>query len=312
VTEGADVFAVEPSLQHRATLASGAVTRVSAHTITFNAHIDRDNAGAPLFTADGVVVALTTPGEDGSGAGDVSSRAVRVGDAHAALVEAGSMIENRQPPAGTLPLDPIAPLDAEKLRLAASGRAGSLSAYIVPASDFDVALVTPALLYGAQHRGARERSAGPRQPMELQPALRALEAFGNWADYVADTPPVLLIRVTPKLSEGFWTTVARGAASTQGVQLPAIKRLKAPFLRLRAFCGDAEVTPIHPFRIEQRIDDTTTIEEGLYVFAPDTLGPRCSAVKLMLYSAKEPDKADTRLVDPKIVQQVAADFARLR
>lgn len=312
VSEGADVFALEPSLTDRATLASGTVTRVTPHTVASNAHIDRDNAGVPLFSADGVVVALTTPGEDASDYGDVSSRAVRIEDARAALTEAASKAANARPPAGTLPVEPARSLDDEKLREAARARAGSLSAYLVPASDFDVALITPVLLYGARHRGDRERSPGPGNPMELQPALRALEEFGNWADYVADYPPVLLIRVTPKLSEAFWTTVARGAASTQGVQIPAIKRIKSGFARMRAFCGETEVTPIHPFRIEQHVDEKTTIEEGLYVFEPAALGPQCGTVKVMLYSEKEPDKPDTRTVDPKIVQQLQDDFARVR
>jgi len=312
VSEGDDVFAVEPSLRDRATLASGTITRVAAHTISSNAHIDRDNAGVPLFNADGAVVALTTPGEAGSEAGDTSSRAVRIEDASAALAEAAKKMQNAQPPAGTLPVEPERPLDDEKLRETARARGGSLSAYIVPASDFDVALITPVLLYGARHRGDRERSPGPANPMELQPALRALEEFGNWADYVADYPPVLLIRVTPKLSEAFWTTVARGAASTQGVQIPAIKRTKSGFARMRAFCGETEVTPIHPFRIEQHVDEKTTIEEGLYVFEPGALGAQCGTVKLMLYSEKEPDKPDTRIVDPKVVQQVQDDFTRVR
>jgi hypothetical protein len=50
---------------------------------------------------------------------------------------------------------------------------------------------------------------------------------------------------------------------------------------MRAFCGEAEVTPIHPFRLEQKVGDTT-IYEGLYVFDPGALGPQCGTVKLTL------------------------------
>ena len=32
---------------------------------------------------------------------------------------------------------------------------------------------------------------------------------------------------------------------------------------MRAFCGDAEVTPIHPFKIEQRVTESDVIYEGL-------------------------------------------------
>ena len=136
--------------------------------------------------------------------------------------------------------------------------------------------------------------------------------FGSWSEYVEGLPPVLLVRVTPKLVEGFWTTVARGAASTQGVALPPIKHYKAGFLRMRAFCGEAEVTPIHPFTLERRVSEGNSIVEGLYVFDPGAFGPQCGTVKLVIFSEKEPAKGDSRVVDPKVVQQIWQDFAPYR
>jgi hypothetical protein len=129
---------------------------------------------------------------------------------------------------------------------------------------------------------------------------------------VGDFPPVLLVRATPRFVEGFWTTVARGAARTQGVSLPPIKHFKSGFLRLRAFCGDAEVTPVHPFKLEQRVSDSEAIYEGLYAFDPGALGPQCGSVKLVLFSEKEPEKGETRVVDQAVVEQVWQDFAAYR
>ena len=126
------------------------------------------------------------------------------------------------------------------------------------------------------------------------------------------SPPVLLIRATPKMVESFWTTVGRVAASTQGAQLPAFKHIKTGFSRMRVYCGDTEVTPIHPFKIEQRLDGTNVMYEGLYVFDPAAIGPQCGTVKLVLYSEKDPDKPDTKVVDARIVQQIWADFAAYR
>jgi hypothetical protein len=37
----------------------------------------------------------------------------------------------------------------------------------------------------------------------------------------------------------------------------------------------------------------------------------CGAVKLTVYSVKEPDKGDTRIVDQKVLQQITRDFAPL-
>lgn len=167
------------------------------------------------------------------------------------------------------------------------------------AADFDVALITPVLVYGA-HRGAERPGDATR---------RALEDFGNWSEYVRERPAVLLIRATPKFVEGFWTTVARAAARAQGVSLPPIRHVKAGFDRMRLFCGDREVTPIHPFRIEQRLDEETAIYEGLYVFDPAAIGPACGVVKLTLFSDRTPSSGDTRIIDPAILRQVREDFA---
>ena len=148
---------------------------------------------------------------------------------------------------------------------------------------------------------------------DMQTAVvRPLMDFGNWSEYVADFPPVLLVRVTPKLVEGFWMKVARGAAQTQGASLPPIKRFKSGFSRMRAFCGDAEVPPIHPFKLEQRVSANDAIHEGLYVFDAGALGPQCGSVKLVLYSEKEPAKGDTRVVDSKVLEQIWQDFAPYR
>ena len=165
-----------------------------------------------------------------------------------------------------------------------------------------------------QEEQARKRGRDPGRgsPVDDQRRVPPLMDFGNWSWYVGEFPPVLLVRVTPKLVEGFWTTVARGAARTQGVALPPIKHFKPGVSRLRAFCGDTEVTPIHPFKLEQRISETDAMFEGLYVFDPEAFGPQCASVKLVLYSEKEPEKGETRMIDANVVQQIWQDFAPYR
>jgi hypothetical protein len=75
---------------------------------------------------------------------------------------------------------------------------------------------------------------------------------------------------------------------------------------------DAEVTPIHPLHIEQRVGETSAIYEGLYVYAPDAIGPGCGTARVTLISEKTPEKPDTRPIDPKILRQIEQDFARYR
>jgi len=120
-----------------------------------------------------------------------------------------------------------------RLADAVQHRAGSLSPYELATSDFDVRFITPVMVYAAAH--------APDQSV-----VRPEMDFGAWSEYVAPVRAVVYVRVTPKLAESLWTTVARGAAMTQGVSLPAFKRYKSGFLRMRLVCGGTDVTPIHP------------------------------------------------------------------
>jgi hypothetical protein len=222
------------------------------------------------------------------------------------------------PSAAPLPVEPAVAFPVDALKQAAERRAGSLNPYMVSTSAFDVAFITPVLTFGTQYQAEqaakreRERAGASAGRDAGGTVVRALQDFGPWSDYVAAFPPVLLVRVTPKFAEGFWGLVARGAAQTQGVALPPLKKLKPGFARMRAYCGDTEVTPIHAFIIEQHLQGNDTINEGLHVYDPGAFGPHCETVKLTIYSEKEPQKADTRIVEPRVVNLVWNDFAPYR
>ena len=314
VSEHDKVYSIEGSAADTKSLISGTVDRVTAHTISSDVPLGRDSNGAPLFTATGAVVAITTAADEGSVNNELSPRAVRIDDARAALEEAAKQMQGATPPPATLlPVDPARPFPVEALKSAVRKR-GTVQAYLVPAADFDVHIITPPMVYAAVHpQEDREHfDYGRDDPVRGQPALRPLDDFGTWNEYVSDTPPVVLIRVTPKFGESFWTTVARGAAQTQGVAIPAIKRPKAAFGQLRLFCGDKEIAPIHPFRIEHRIGDTASIDEGFYAFDISAFAPQCGSVKMTVFSDKPQDKGDARTIDAAIVQQVWDDFAAYR
>ena len=318
VSEKDKLFAIEAPLDDRRSLASGVVTRITPRTVVTNVNLDERSAGTPLLNADGEVVAITTvTADNGRAIHDVAPAAVRIDEARAAIAEAEKKMQAAGAPAAApRPVEPERPFDDDALREAAKRRAGSLAAYQVAAADFDVSVITPVMLYGTRHRedrvASRDRGRPEGNPEAMLKAMRAVQEFANWDDYVFDFPPVVMIRATPKLVEGFWTTLARGAAQSQGVSIPAIKRLKAGFSRMRLFCGDAEVTPIHPFLIEQRVGERDVVHEGLYIFDAASMGPDCKTVKVTLYSEKEPDKGDSRPIDAKIVQQVWDDFAPYR
>jgi S1-C subfamily serine protease len=314
IAEKGRVVAINTPIHDAKSMTSGTVSRVTAQAILSDIRLDDDSLGAPVFNAAGEVIAITTPEDETSSARSGVYPAVRIDQARGAIADAERKMQSSEPPSGTrLPVEPQRAFEDDALREAARRRTGTLAPYRVPATDFDVSLITPVLLYAARHQGEqvreRVRVRTGRDPREMLASLRALEDFGNWSDYVREYPPVLMIRATPKLVESLWTTLARGAAQSQGVSLPPIRHIKAGFSRMRLSCGDAEVTPIHPFTIEQRVGQNDAVYEGLYVFDPAAIGPHCGTVKLTLFSDKDPEKGDTRVIDPKILQQIWQDFA---
>jgi S1-C subfamily serine protease len=314
VTDGQKIFAIQAPLLQQKGPTSGTVSQLGAHAFVSDLALSSGGAGGPVFTPSGAVIGLTSVDERATERRG-SSRVVRIDDVCEVVSAAEPKLKTAAAPDGThLPVEPVRAFPVEALEHAAQTRAGSLGPYRISSSDFDVSLMTPVQTYGAQRQTARlnrQGKSGPPTDAE-QMVVRTLMDFGDWSPYVADFPPVLLVRVTPKLVEGFWTKVARGAAQTQGMAIPPIRHFKSGFSRMRAFCGDTEVTPIHPFKIEQRVSDNDGIYEGLYIFDPEALGPACGAVKLVLYSEKEPDKGDTVVADARVVQQIWQDFEPYR
>ena len=312
---GVELVALGAPFRQRKGMTSGTVTSVEAGSVLTDIMLGSGGAGGPVFSAGGEAVGLTSSLDDNERTRGRDSRVVRSETACAVIASAEAKMKSAAPPAAApLPVEPAKPFPLDALKANVDRRAGGLNPYQLSSSTFDVAFITPVLTYAAQYQidqSRRRENKGKRQPPD--PVLvRPLMDFGTWTDYVSDFPPVLLIRATPKFAEGFWTMVARGAARTQGLSIPAIKRFKSGFARMRAFCGESEVTPIHPFKVERRISDNESLYEGLYVFDPGALGPHCGTVKLVLYSEKEPERGDTRVVDPKMIEQIWKDYEPYR
>ena len=252
---------------------------------------DRAKDVAVLWIDPGVAAAVhPVPINCADGRKDLEfARIAPAGDVCDVIALAEKARRTAQPPVATLrPVEPLRPIPAAVLDAAVQRRVGNLNPYLMSSSDFDIAFFTPVLVKGATKTD-----------------------FGDLSAYFAEGPSVLVVRVTPKMAEAFWTKVARGAAYTQGAAIPAIKHFKPGFARMQALCGDVEVMPIHPFVLERRTSETEATREGLYVFDPQALGPHCKSVTLVVYSEKEPAKPDTRTVDPKVIDRIGQDFAGL-
>jgi S1-C subfamily serine protease len=290
IARGQEIFTLAAPLRQAKGWTVGTVSRVDARVIAADFSLATGGLGGPVFTASGDLVGITSlPGEREEPRRG-AARVVRIGDACDVVAAAARKAMDVPAPSGAqLPVEPVTPAPVAAFKDVVKRRAGSLKPYQIAASDFDVAFITPVLNYAS--------------------SSQSNQTFSNWSEYVADIPPVLLVRVTPKMTESLWAKMARGAAYTQGMALPPIRHLKTGFQRLHAFCDRTEVTPIHPFKLELRVSETDAVYEGLYVFDPAALGPACGTVTLVLHSEKEPDKADTRVVDPKVLQQIRQDFA---
>jgi len=289
VAQGQDIFALAAPLRQRKDWTPATVNRADARIIASDLTVATGGVGGPVFNASGELAGLTSLPDERDEPRRGATRVVRIEGACELVAAATQKLKDAPAPSGThLPVEPTEPAPVATFNDAVKRRAGSLKPYQIAASDFDVAFITPVLNYAAQSQSS--------------------QTFGNWSEYVVDIPPVLFVRVTPKMSESFWAKVARGAAYTQGMALPAFKRLKSGFQRLQAYCGSAEVTPIHPFKLELRVSETDAVYEGLYVFDPAALGPGCGKVTLVLYSEKEPAKADTRVIESTVLQQIWRDF----
>jgi S1-C subfamily serine protease len=296
-TDRQKVVAIGAPFRGPKELSRADVIRVEPHATVADFRLAPGSTGGPVFSTGGRVVGLSSIVDDQDERRRRDARIVPVDEACEVVRSAEKAMQTAQRPVATrLPVEPLQPFPADALDAAGQRGQDNLKPYQLSSSNFDITFLTPVLFNGPQHDTQQERQIAPTD-------------FGAWSDYFADAPPVLVVRVTPKLAESFWTTVARGAAYTQGVALPPIKHFKPGFSRLRALCGDVEVTPIHPFILEQRISETDAIREGLYVFDPQALGPHCKSVKLVLYSEKEPAKPDTRAVDPQMIERIWQDFA---
>ena len=272
----------------------GTVGRVETQSFQVDWRLIGGAAGGPVFDAGGRAIGITLPDDEREDSRRHDSKAIPLSNACSVLAAAEKKIAGATPPPGTR-------LRVEDSRVAIRARkdkpkglspqapkAPRLAIPTVSSSNFDISLSTPAMV--------------DSDPARWNPRTD----FGQWNDYVANAPPVLLVRATPQFEESLWKTIMRGAAQTQGIGLPPLRSFSANFLRMRAFCGAAEVAPIHPFTIVREVQDRASLREGLYVFAVGDFGVHCATVRFDLYSEKSPDRADTLTVDPKLLAQISA------
>jgi S1-C subfamily serine protease len=293
---GHAIAALTAPLWRSADTASGEITGSSPFALETDLRLGFGGAGGPVFNEAGTVVGLTAvvPDSDRNRSGEVL--VVRAGILCEAVAAAQQALSAGKPPEPlALPVEP-----PHRDVAAATAKAGpSTTPPVLASSDFDIAIITPQIIEQARQNDRTGGRTG-RSP-EAEARLGRLTEFGEWSDYFANLPPVIAVRITPKLVEGFWKRVAREAARTQGADLPPFKNFKSSFVRMRVSCDATEVVALQPFVLEHKTSDTKVIREGLYVFDPGAFAPPCSRVTLSIYSENAPGKADAVTLDASLL-----------
>lgn len=284
------VALLAPILEAR-TAIQGSASRPTSQSFRVDWRLDAGSAGGPVFTAEGAPIGIAVAVEDRERDRDrqrvEESYVIPLNNVCAVIATAEKKMTGVAPPPATM-LRTEAGLPRTRTATLGDAQARTrLQPPLIPADEFDISLATPAMI---------DAEPGAWSPRSF---------FGYWTPYVVNAPQVLFVRVSPQFEESFWKMLARGAAATQGVALPPLRSFSASFQRLRAFCGTTEVMPIQRLVIEAEIQGRS-IREGLYVFALTDFDQRCSSVRLDLYSARSPNKADSRTIEVEVFARIAA------
>jgi S1-C subfamily serine protease len=316
--EGQELVALVASPTGPGEPIDGEVTTLAGRTVDADLRLGFGGTGGPAFDESGAVVGLTALPPRDPGGRAREARIVRIGPVCDALAAAQAKLAGARPPDATaLPTEAIIATTSGEAGAGATGLQSRrpdrspIDPPIVSSDDFDLAFITPSMVTGAGQKADWSGGRSGRSP-EAEARIGRVTEFGAWAEYFADRPPVLAVRVTPQLVEGFWKRLAREAARTQGAELPAFKDFTSSFVRLRALCGTTEVTPIHPFVLEHAVSEKTIVREGLYVFDPGAFGPHCQSVSFAIYAEKHREQADTVSVPAAVVERIWSELAPYR
>ena len=321
VVEGERVFTIGSPLSQRKILTSGIASKVEERAIISDININPGNSGGPLFNSVGQVVGITTFGAQ-AGSGPGISGIVRIEQVLPEIEQARKKMKDvAMPGVRLLPVEPTDTYPLDALKETISGEKFNRHPCLFSESGFDVAMVTPVLKYrmreAVQLAAAKEKGKRTKKhEAAVQNTFEPLRDLRGWEEYAGEYKPVLLVEAEPQLRETFLSALGRGLAASGGsCGGPARMKYKTDFYRMRLLCGGKEVEPIHPGKAATvanahnafvNVTDATYV--GIYSYPADALQPSCGEVVLELYSEKEPDKPNRKVLDSKAVERIWADF----
>jgi S1-C subfamily serine protease len=317
VQEGERVFTIGSPLSLDKIITTGIVSKVEPHTIMSDININPGNSGGPLFNAAGQVIGLTTFGTRAE-AGPGVSGIVRIEEALTLLDRNRTKVTGNPPPDTLLPVEPLTPYPVEGLREVLRVEKYDSRPYYFAVGDFNIALSTPPLDYREQEemrlRAEREHTKRGKKQQNANQDTSDSDTPKEWEEEAGAHPAVFGIYVMPKAKEGFGSSLGRSFNVNSAAKL----KFKTDFQKMRLFCGDKEVQPIHPGKVPVmvsvrnravKMEDSTY--KGVYLYSPDAVNPACGQVRLEIYSSKGGDPT-VKAFDEKTVQHIWEDFDAFR
>ena len=319
--EGEKVFTIGSPLGLKKIITSGIVSKVEARAIISDVNVNHGNSGGPLFNSQAEVIGITTflvPGGNGPGVTGV----VRIDQTLPVLAQARKKMKDvSMPSARLLPVEPSDPYPLESLKEMTKPLKFDTKPYILSVGGFDVALATPVLEYEVREEAGRtvaqeKRKRTKKRGESNENTFEPLQDLPEWAEYVGEYKPVLLVQAAPQLRETFVSVLGRELVpSIEAYAGGPRMKFRTDFYRMKLLCGAKEIEPIQPGKAATvvntrsafvNVTDATYI--GIYSYPPDAVSPACGRVTLQLFSEKDPSKSESKELDPKSVNRVWNDF----
>jgi hypothetical protein len=211
----------------------------------------------------------------------------------------------------------------DAIKSGASVKKFNAKPYSFVMGDYDVAIVTPILRYrylASEVKASEAKAKRNRNQAEALETFKPLDDLKGWEQYVGEYEPIILLQVSPKLKEGFWSAFGRGMSASQGYAPgPASLHFKTDFYRMKLKCGGKEVVPILPGKAQRVLDVnnaavrvTDATFDGFYEYGYDAIRPDCGKVTLEVFSEKKPNVAKVIVLEQETVDRIYADFEPYR
>lgn len=319
VEEGERVLAIGSPLNQNKIMTTGVVSKVEERAILSDVNINKGNSGGPLFNSLGEIIGINTFRDVDAGGPSVSG-IIRIEHALTVIEDAMKVrTKTEKPSSRLLPVDPRGEFPLDAIKEIATTKKFDFDPYIMDVGKFTVTLMTPSVKYRLATEYEREALKGRKkreQKSEIKGTFNPFQDFYGWREYLGDYKPVLHIRATPEIAETGGSLFSRIlVGGLTGIMLPAKVRFKADFYKMKLFCGDKEVEPIHPSKIARLVNETNYLVslkdatyEGFYTFPANAINDQCSEVRIEIMSEQKPNEPQVERIKPKYIARLVQDF----